>query len=265
MKNEKDEQIFKKRLIETAFLAYERGIAVTSDFLGLAEQNLFYEIKRELPAVFYTCYGGVPGAERFCIRFDGTVPAEALTETELLPEIQAEYPISCIRISPSAVKYSEKLSHRDYLGSLLSLGVNRSKIGDICLKAPDAYVFCTNGIAEFLCNEWISVRHTQIHCETVVPDIEALAPTLQEITSTVPSLRLDALIAAAFQTSRSAMTEFIDSGRVFINGKVTTKAGAQIEEKDIVSVRGKGRFFLDEIKNTTKKGRIAVVIQKYIS
>ncbi|MGN0505549.1 MAG: YlmH/Sll1252 family protein [Lachnospiraceae bacterium] len=265
MKSEKDELIFKRKLIEAAKLAYECGIAVTSDFLGLAEQNLFHEIQRELPAVGYTCFGGVPGAERFCIRFDGTVAVSGLTQLELTEEIAAEYPISCIRVSPSAPKYSEELSHRDYLGSLLSLGVNRSKTGDIYLRGEIAFVFCTDNMADFLCREWLQVKHTQIHCETVVPDSEALlAPTLQEITGTVPSLRLDALIAAAFQTSRSSLTNYIEAGKVFINGRMIMKPGVEIKEKDVVSIRGKGRFFLDEVRNTTKKGRIVVVIQKYM-
>lgn len=265
MKNEKDEQLFKKRLTETAELAYGRGIAVTSDFLGLAEQNLFHETRKEFPAVGYTCFGGVPQAERFCIRFDGTVSVSGFKELPLTEEAKAGYPISCIKVSFQTSKYSEGLSHRDYLGSLLSLGVSRSKIGDIYVRGDEAFVFCTDGIADFLCKEWTQVKHTQIHCEAVIPDMGILAPSLQQITSTVPSLRLDALTAAAFQTSRSKLTEAIDAGRVFINGKAVLKAGTELKEKDIVSVRGKGRFYLDEVKNTTKKGRTVVVIQKYIS
>ena len=92
-----------------------------------------------------------------------------------------------------------------------------------------------------------------------------LAPSLQQITGTVPSLRLDALIATAFQTSRSKLAEVIAAGRVFINGKAVTKAGTELKSGDVVSVRGKGRFYLDEVKNTTKKGRTVVVIQKYTS
>lgn len=265
MKNEKDEQLFKRRLTETAELAYDRGIAVTSDFLGLAEQNLFHEIRKELPAVGYTCFGGVPQAERFCIRFDGTETVSGLKELPLTKEVMTEYPISCVKAFVPSPKYSEELSHRDYLGSLLSLGVSRSKIGDIYVRDGAAFVFCIDSIADFLCNEWTQVKHTQIHCEAAVPDMDILAPSLQQITSTVPSLRLDALIAAAFQTSRSKLTEAIDAGKVFINGRTVLKAGMELKEKDIVSVRGKGRFYLDEVKNTTKKGRIVVVIQKYIS
>ncbi len=265
MKSEKEELLFKRRLTELAELAYEHGIAVTSDFLGLAEQNLFHEVKKELPAIGYTCFGGVPQAERYCIRFDGTVTVTGLKELPLIKEVMAEYPISCMKASLPSSKYNESLSHRDYLGSLLSLGINRSKIGDIYVRNTDAFVFCTDGIAEFLCKEWTQVRHTQIHCEAAAPDMGILAPSLQQIIGTVPSLRLDALIATAFQTSRSKLAEAIDAGRVFINGKAVTKAGTELKAGDVVSVRGKGRFYLDEVKNTTKKGRTVVVIQKYTS
>ncbi|MBQ8039355.1 MAG: RNA-binding protein, partial [Lachnospiraceae bacterium] len=92
-----------------------------------------------------------------------------------------------------------------------------------------------------------------------------LAPELKEISSTVASLRLDAFLSVAFQTSRSSLTAFIDGGKTYVNGRLAVKAGMQLEEGDIVSVRGKGRFIVNEIKNMTKKGRIVVSINKYVS
>ena len=104
-----------------------------------------------------------------------------------------------------------------------------------------------------------------VHCEITVPNEEELSPEYKEITGTVASLRLDAFLSVAFQTSRSSLATFIEGGKTYINGRLVTKAGAQLEEGDIVSVRGKGRFVVSEIKNITKKGRIVVTINKYIS
>jgi len=263
MNTEKDELIFKKRLLESAQLAYQKEIVVYTDFLGLAEQNLFYSAVREFPAVTYSCYGGTKEAERFCIAFDGREPVSGLKQTE--PEEYYLFPIVCISITPSSLKFSEKLTHRDFLGALLHLGITRSKIGDIYIKEKQAYVFCAESIAEFICKELCTVKHTLVHCEITIPDAEELAPEWKEITSTVASLRLDAFLSVAFQTSRSSLTAYIDGGKTFVNGKLAVKAGQTLSEGDIVSVRGKGRFTVTQVKNITKKGRIVVTINKYIS
>ena len=263
MNTEKEELITKKRLLESAQLAYQKEIVVYTDFLGLAEQNLFYSSLREFPAVAYSCYGGTKEAERFCIAFDGREPVSGLTLTE--PEEYYLFPIVCVSISPSSLKYGEPLTHRDYLGALLHLGITRAKIGDIYIKEKQAYVFCTASIAEFICKELCTVRHTLVHCEITEPKEEELRPELKEITSTVASLRLDSFISVAFQSSRSSLTAFIDGGKTYVNGRLATKAGLQLKEGDIVSVRGKGRFVVAEVKNQTKKGRIVVTINKYIS
>ena len=263
MNTEKEELIIKKRLLESAQLAFQKEIVVYTDFLGLAEQNLFYTSAKEFPAVTYSCYGGTPGAERFCIAFDGRTMVSGLKQTE--PEEPWLFPVTCISITPSSLKYGETLTHRDYLGALLHLGITRAKIGDIYIKEKQAYVFCAESIADFLCKELCTVKHTQVHCEITVPSEESLAPELIEITSTVASLRLDAFLSVAFQTSRSSLTAYIDGGKTYVNGRLATKAGMQLEEGDIVSVRGKGRFIVSEVKNMTKKGRIVVTINKYVS
>lgn len=263
MNTEKEELITKKKLIESAQLAFQKEIVVYTDFLGLAEQNLFYSSLREFPAVSYSCYGGTNDAERFCIAFDGQTAVPALQQTEAdEPEL---FPIACINITPSSLKYGEALTHRDYLGALLHLGITRAKIGDIYIKEKNAYVFCTKTIADFICQELCTVKHTLVHCELATPEQDLLRPELKELTGTVASLRLDAFLSIAFQGSRSSLAAFIEGGKTYVNGRLTTKAGTPLKEGDIVSVRGMGRFAVSEIKNMTKKGRIVVTINKYIS
>jgi len=263
MNTEKEELFFKKRLLESAQLAYQKEIVVYTDFLGLAEQNLFYTSLKEFPAVNYSCYGGTVGAERYCISFDGREAVNSIKQCAA-DEFYL-FPIVCIGITPSSLKYGETLTHRDYLGALLHLGITRAKIGDIYIKEKQAYVFCTESIAEFICKELCTVKHTLVHCEICSPSEEELKPEFKEITSTVASLRLDAFLSVAFNSSRSSLTAYIDGGKTFINGRLATKGSLQLEEGDIVSVRGKGRFIVSEVKNFTKKGRIVVTINKYVS
>lgn len=260
---EKDEIFFQKKLQESAQLAYQRGIPIYSDFLGLAEQNLFYSSFREYPPVAYSVYGGTDGCERFCICFDGSEPVNGF---QCIPvQYPDAFPVSCIRITPSGLKFSDKLTHRDCLGALMHLGITRAKLGDIFLKENCAYVFCVSSIADFICKELLQIKHSFVHCEVVTPEEEVLSPEFKDISGTVASLRLDAFIALAFQASRSSMTDFIDGGKTYINGKLTTKAGEAVKEGDIISVRGKGRFLVSSVNHTTKKGRISVTIKKYIS
>lgn len=263
MNQEKEALISKKRILESAQLAYEKEIIVYTDFLGLAEQNLFYSLRKEFPAVTYSCYGGIAETERFCIAFDGRERIAHFQQKEW--EEPYLFPIVCICISPSNIKYSELLTHRDYLGALLHLGITRSKIGDIYIKDKKAYVFCMETIADFICRELCTVKHTFVHCEIILPEEELLKPVLQEITNTVASLRLDALISLAFQMSRASSISYIEAEKIYVNGRLILKAGTTLEEGDIVSVRGKGRFIVKEIKNMTRKGRIVVTINKYVS
>ena len=262
MNIEKEELIIKKKLLESAQLAFEKEIVMYTDFLGLAEQNLFYTSLKDFPPVSYSCYGGVDGTERYMIAFDGRERVSGLKKTEA--EEYYLFPIVCLGITSSSLKYSEPLTHRDYLGALLHLGITRSKIGDIFIKDGCAYVFCTEGIAEFICKELCTVKHTLVHCEITIPDAEKLRPELKEITGTVASLRLDAFLSVAFQGSRSSLSSMIDAGKTYVNGRLATKAGMTLDEGDVVSVRGKGRFCVSEIKNLTKKGRIVVTINKYV-
>ena len=263
MKTEKEDLFFQKRLQESAQLAFQKGIPVYTDFLGLAEQNLFLENLRLYPPVAYYVYGGHADTERYCICFDGTVETNIFCRVE--PDYPESFPISCVKISPSGLKYNETLTHRDFLGAILHLGIARSKIGDIYIKENCAYVFCVDTIAEFLCKELINVKHTLVHCEISVPEPEILAPVFKEISGTVASLRLDAFLALAFQASRSSLTAYIAGGKTYINGKLSLKPDGQLSEGDIISVRGMGRFLVAQINHKTKKGRISVVIKKYIS
>ena len=206
---------------------------------------------------------GTGGAERFCISFDGR---EAVNGLKQVPADEFYlFPIVCLAITPSSLKYGEILTHRDYLGALLHLGITRAKIGDIYIKEKQAYVFCTESIAEFICKELCTVKHTLVHCEITAPTKEELKPEFKEITSTVASLRLDAFLSVAFNSSRSSLSAFIDGGKTYVNGRLAVKAGMSLKEGDIVSVRGKGRFIVSEVKNMTKKGRIVVTITKYVS
>lgn len=249
---EKDD-FFIKRIRELANLSYQRDIVTFSDFLNLNEQNLVKSQTAHFPGIIMESFGGYDQAERQMIAF----------HPDALP-FTWKYPISCLRVQPKAVKFSEELTHRDYLGTILGLGVERSVIGDILVQDHGAWVFCQNRIADFIMENLCRVRHTTVLVSLVQNPEELPGPELAPVSGTCSSVRLDALIAIAFQASRSSMVSFIEGGQVFVNGKLITSNGYEPKAGDIISVRGKGRFLFEGISGKTKKGRISVNLMKYV-
>ena len=246
-------EFFLKRIRELANLSYQRDIVTFSDFLNLNEQNMVSSLKQQFPQVVMETFGGYDNAERQMVAFH----PDALAFTW-------EYPIDCLKIEPKAIKFSENLSHRDYMGALLNLGVDRSVIGDIIVQEKAAWFFCQSKMTEFFLENLCRVRHTNILITKVNDPEEFPHPNLESINGTCASVRLDSLIALAFKASRSSMVSYIESGQVFVNGKLITSNGYGPKEGDIVSVRGKGRFIFDGVSHQTKKGRCGVHILLYV-
>lgn len=246
---EKD-TFFIKRIRELADISYQRDIVTFTDFLNLNEQNLV--TMERFPGITVEFYGGYDHAERVMAAFH---PASV--------QYEWEYPLSCLKIEARSRKFSEDLTHRDYLGAILNLGVDRSVTGDILVKDHTAWLFCHERIAGFLAENLLRVRHTEVTAEVSAGDMDIPEPELVPVTGTCSSVRLDSLIALAFQASRSSMVSYIEGGLVFVNGKLITSNGYEPKEGDIISVRGKGRFIFDGALGKTKKGRISVRLLRY--
>lgn len=250
---QKEEIMLQKRLIELSKIAFQRGIVTFSDFLNLNELNILHTIPKHELHTAYVTFGGYDYSERQMVAF--------------LPDALCynyEYPISILKISPLQKKFSENLSHRDYLGAILNLGIERCKLGDILVEEDCAILFVHTSLESFLLDELKRIRHTSVR--TAVEDMQEFhyQPRTKEIKGTVSSLRLDSLLALAFSSSRSKLVAYIECGKVFVNGKLITSNGYQIKQNDIISVRGLGRFRYIENLTETKKGRYYVAIELYI-
>ncbi len=175
-----------------------------------------------------------------------------------------EYPISILKISPLQKKFSEKLGHRDYLGSILNLGIERSKLGDILVEDEYAILFVQESLESFMIDELTRIRHTSVIVERMELQEFSYTPKVEEIKGSVSSVRLDSLLALAFHSSRSKLVAYIEGGKVFVNGKLVTSNGYQVKENDIISVRGLGRFRYKETSSQTKKGRCFVTVELYV-
>ncbi|MDF2589689.1 MAG: hypothetical protein K0S41_3530 [Anaerocolumna sp.] len=253
MNSEKEEQLLRKRISELARTADNKGINTFTDFFNLNEQSIFFSMKNELPNVNYDLFGGYEDAERKVLCFYGDDSVKAFCDY-----------IACIRILPLNKKFSDDLNHRDFLGAILNLGIDRSKIGDILVKEKEGYVFCETVISKFIMDSLDKVKHTNIRCELVSNDAPDIKPNFIEISGTVSSARLDSIIAVAFHSSRSSILGLIAGGKVFVDGRQIESNSYMLKENETISVRGYGKFIYKGIQNQSKKGRFYVTILKYI-
>lgn len=249
--HDKEEPLLKKRILELAESCYRRDIRSNTGFLTLNEQTIFHSIKQTLPPVTAVLNGGYELAERKIVCF---LPSYE-DETAVLP-------ICLLKAEPVNSKFSETLTHRDFLGSIMNLGIERSCIGDILVKENTGYLFCLDKMAEYLCEHFTAVRHTPFTCR-MAEQMGEIAPSYEEISGSVASPRLDSVIALVFRTSRSKVLPYIEGEKVFINGKSVVSAGLQLKGGEIVSVRGLGKFCYTGTGNETKKGRIYVNVRRY--
>ena len=247
------QEFFLKRIRELANLSYQRDIVTFSDFLNLNEQNMVSSQNLRALGVTVQSFGGYENAERQMVAFH----PDALA-------FPWEFPIDCLKIEARSGKFAESLSHRDYLGALLNLGVDRSVIGDIVVQKKTAWFFCQSKMTEFFLENLCRVRHTNILITKVEDPQELPSPQLETISGTCSSVRLDSLIALAFKASRSSMVSYIEDGLVFVNGRLVTSNGYEPKEGDIISVRGKGRFLFEGITHQTRKGRCGVRVSLYV-
>jgi len=242
----KDELEIKKRLLDMADRSYRNNQYIFTDFLSMADMSVYYEAEREFAyskAMVWN-YNGM--CERGMLRFGNP---EAFGYEE-------EFPISILCIKPLAEKFAEKLSHRDFLGALMNLGIERDVLGDILVDETKAYLFCESKMEDFITQSLTRVRHTSVMVIKVdkIPDIESKKP--KEMTIQIASERIDGVVSKVYHLSRGDSAELFTSQKVFLNGRLMENYSHQLKAGDVISVRGFGRFTYRGAGSISKKGKI---------
>ena len=146
----------------------------------------------------------------------------------------------------------------------MNLGIERSVLGDIFVKDQGAYILCEGTMATYIAENLLRVKHTSMLCQVTHEMPPEILPEFQTVEVIVTSDRIDAIIAKAYQLSRSQSVELFRGKRIFINGRLYENNAGIPKAGDIVSVRGFGKFIYQGISQETKKGRYKVAIEKYI-
>ena len=255
------DDFFKARILDLDRTAWERDVTKHTGFLTASEQSDLLAWERELSHPERFLAGGWEEAERRMLIWPASYE-EAETDSSF--GSLAEELIALVKASPVNAKFSDDLCHRDFLGALMNLGIERDQIGDILIRENTAYIFCAKALAGLIVDELTRVKHTEIRTEAVPLSECDIRPELAEMKVNVASERLDAILSAVYKVSRSKAAEAIESEKVFVDGRTASGSGQKLKEGAKVSVRGLGKFIYDGIENESRKGRLFVKIRKYI-
>ncbi len=222
-----------------------------SGFLNMHEQSILMDLmKNHSVSVLFD--GGYEMAER---RIASFIAKGSLDDDTNNKDGISGHNYSFLQIALPKIGIKRMPNHRDFLGTLMNLGVERKLIGDILIFDSYAVVICLKEIADFIINNLDRVGNIAVHVEIIDKDDQwrNYKPNFKRVKSTVASIRLDSVIKASTKLTRSASDKYIKSGKVFVNGKEVTSSSKELCEDDVISVRGIGKFILTSIGNVSKK------------
>ncbi len=254
-------ELIESRINDLINESINNNYITSTKFLSLSEQNYALDkIKKEkhynneIDIIFF---GGNSENDRKKIYFTPKLFNYNINDIENLNDI------SLLKIEPKNSKFCDILSHRDILGSLMSLNYNRNMFGDIIIKDNISYVYIDKEIAQDVSNSLISIKHTSVNSSIIDIKSIKLALNYKEILINASSLRIDAIIKEVFKISRNESQDLINNEFVFINGYLIKSQNYIVKENDRVSVKSKGKFIFLGIKNKSKKDRFFLNIKLY--
>ena len=242
-----------KRISDLALRCNRNGCLTHSAFLTPAECYLLETRKLPVGEAKLVFSGGRGDCERKVAFF---LPYY-LQETDFdIGEI-----IKAVKIR----SYFGKPGHRDYLGAVLGLGIERDRIGDLLLFDDTAYLFCLSSVVSVLLRELEKVGRISVKTEQIaLTDVPVPERNTKKITFTVKSLRLDAVTGDLFGVSRTLAAELIREGAVTLNYTICEKVDAPVKEGDTLSVHGKGKGRISQIGGRSRKDRLFVEAELYL-
>ena len=230
-----------------------RNIPANICFLSPRELELARYLFGDEPGL--TAFGGYGDAERKMLCY---LP-DYLDEESLYDE---DSPMVCLR---ATFFEGDTPSHRDFLGALMGSGIARESVGDICVGKGCCDFFVTAEMAPYVEQNFLSAGRTRLHLARIpLREAQIPEPEVKIIKDTLASLRLDSVISSGFRIGRSLAAQYVSAGKAAIDGLPCEKPDKAVSEGTKVSVRGLGKIKLHTVGGNTKKGRISVVIHRYV-
>ncbi len=230
-----------------------RSIMANTCFLSPREQEMARYLFGDAEGFHF--FGGYPDAERKMLVY---LP-EYLEESALM---EADSPVVCLHAS---FYEGDSPNHRDFLGALMGIGIGRETVGDICVGKDHCDFFVTAEIAPYLQQNFLSAGRAKLRLSAIPLSQAAIPePEVKQVKDTLASLRLDSVISSGFRIGRSLASQYVCAGKAAIDGLPCEKPDKAVTQGAKISVRGLGKIKLTAVNGQTKKGRISVVIDRYV-
>ena len=240
------------RVVDQAEKVLKNHQPVLTDFYDPYHCELIFTVIKGIVGLKTVADGGYAEAERCRV---------LIFPEYMLPE-QLDFKLTFLVVT-GKFKMSP-VNHRDYLGSLIGLGLKRAKLGDVIVSDQGAQIVVDTGVAQYIVAHLTKVGRVGVAVQEITREQLALpSPKIKIINTVVASMRLDAVSAAGYGTSRSKLVREINAGRLNLNWCLCNNPSALVQEGDMLSLRGRGRVKVAEIKGNTKKGRVSLVLHKY--
>ena len=220
-------------------------------FLGFLNEREFSYCKSYLSKehIKHSFFGGYDNAEKV---FIAILPDWA--------DEEVDYPFCTLKFT---YKKEYRLSHRDFLGSLMALGIERDKVGDILVCEGVCYAFVAESVKKYCLENITKVGSVGVDVCITNEKVIALRE-FEEVSKTIASSRADCVVGAICNLSREKAKEFILSGNLIVNHIVCESVTKEIKSGDSLSVRKHGKFIVISIDEKTKKGRLKLSLKKYL-
>ena len=255
--NQEDKLLISK-ILDKIKICETRNKITNTNFLDSRQQKLILELLQTHKITNYIQHGGFSNSERACFIFYPSKISSDIVLKNINTIISAIY-----------IKLPKELhntySHKNYLGGIIKLGIERNKIGDILVLDDGAYIIAIKEIADILVDLLLTLKRFSKSSVKLIEtqDLPQYEIKKEEIKIIIPSMRLDSIVSELAHTSRSKAIDFLNSERVFVNYEIATKASKLLKTGDILTIRGKGKFELCSIVGNTKSGNTILLVNKY--
>ncbi len=246
----REEEIFASHIEDLITICDRKNVPKFSGFLDLRQQKIAQYVASSVKAESFVLYGGFENAER---KMFGVFP-------DYIIDHNNQFPIDYIEIS-----HSRALTHRDFLGSLMSLGIKREVVGDIIAGENVSFVVVQNNMSVHIIDNLSKIGNVGVKMRLCSFDeLGSVQNKFEEDIVIVSSMRIDCIVAALASKSRADSAKLVESERVSVNHEIVSLVSKSLSEGDTVSIRSVGKFVIGQISSKTKKGRLVLCYKKYI-
>lgn len=251
--DKKEDKIFAGAIIDKVKKFESSNHLVCTNFLNIKEKEIAVSILNKLNVNYYL-FNALEDTERTVI----FIYPEYIDIENYIDKY-----ICVIKIIP---KTKAKITHREYMGTIYSLGLKEDMLGDIFVYNDFCYLFCLKQAEDYILNNLNKVAKSEVSLEKLdvyCNEVQSIKLNLKYMEVIIPSLRVDVILSEVFCLSRSEVKTKIQNGDLFINSKEMFFVAYEVKTKDIVSFRRCGKFKIGNVLRNTKNAKTVLGIEKY--